>query len=127
MRFGEKGKLSTRYIGPFDILQRIGEVAYRLSLPPNLSHVHNLFHVSLLRKYMANPSHVLRVEPIQVHKDLSYDEQPMRILDYKEQIMRTKTIPLAKVLWRNYGVEEATWEFEQMMRQEYPHIFESVV
>ncbi|GAV88052.1 Chromo domain-containing protein [Cephalotus follicularis] len=127
MRFGKKGKLSPRYIGPFEILERIGEVTHRLVLPPNLSHFHNVFHVSLLRKYMANPSHVLRAEPIQVHKDLSYDEQPVEILDYKEQILRTKTIPLVKVLWRNHGVDEATWELEESMRHEYPHIFKSTM
>ncbi|GAV80957.1 Chromo domain-containing protein [Cephalotus follicularis] len=125
MRFGKKGKLSPRYIGPFEILERIGEVAYRLTLPPSLSHIHNVFHVSLLRKYMANPSHVLRVESIQVHEDLSYDEQPVEIMDYKEQVLRTKTIPLVKVLWRNHDMEEATWELEDTMRKEYPHLFES--
>ncbi|GAV58557.1 Chromo domain-containing protein [Cephalotus follicularis] len=121
MRFGKKGKLSPRYIGPYEILERIGEVAYRLALTPSLSHVQNVFHVSLLRKYMANPSHVLRTEPIQVHEDLSYNEQPMDILDYKEQVMRTKTIPLVKVLWKNHDVEEVAWELEDTMRQEYPH------
>ncbi|GAV89973.1 Chromo domain-containing protein [Cephalotus follicularis] len=127
MRFGKKGKLSPRYIGPYEILERIGEVAYRLALPPSLSHVHNIFHVSLLRKYMANPSQVLRVEPIQVHEDLSYNEQPVEILDYKEQVLRTKTIQLVKVLWKNHEVEEATWELEDTMRQEYPHLFKSNV
>ncbi|GAV58503.1 Chromo domain-containing protein [Cephalotus follicularis] len=127
MRFGKKGKLSLRYIGPFEILERIGEVAYRLALPQNLSHIHDVFHVALLRKYMANPSHVLRAEPIQVLKDLSYNEQPMEIMDYKEQIMQTKTIPLVKVLWRNNGVDEATWELEKTMRQEYPYLFKATV
>ncbi|GAV60946.1 Chromo domain-containing protein [Cephalotus follicularis] len=125
MRFGKKGKLSPRYIGPFEILERIGEVAYKLVLPPDLSHIHNVFHISLLRKYMANPSHVLRTEPIQVRQDLSYDEQPVEILDYKEQILRTKTITLVKVLWRNHGVEEATWELEETIRKEYPHLFKT--
>ncbi|GAV77448.1 hypothetical protein CFOL_v3_20919 [Cephalotus follicularis] len=101
MRFSKKGKLNPRYIGPFEILERIGEVAYRLALPPSLSDIHNVFHVSLLRKYIANPTHVLRAEPIQVHEDLSYNEQPVKILDYKEQVLRTKTFPLVKVLWRN--------------------------
>ncbi|GAV72031.1 Chromo domain-containing protein [Cephalotus follicularis] len=125
MRFGEKGKLSPRYIGPFEILKRIGEVAYKHALPPDLSHIHNVFHISLLRKYMANPYHVFRAEPIQVRKDLSYDEQPVEILDYKEQILRTKKIPLVKVLWRNHGVEEATWELEETIRKEYPHFFKT--
>ncbi|GAV74937.1 Chromo domain-containing protein [Cephalotus follicularis] len=123
MQFGKKGKLNPRYIGPYEILERIGEVAYRLALPPSVSHVHNAFHVSLLRKYMANPSHVLKAEPIQVHEDLSYNEQPVRILDYKEQVLRTKTILLVKVLWKNHDVEEATWDLEDTMRQEYPHLF----
>ncbi|GAV67815.1 Chromo domain-containing protein [Cephalotus follicularis] len=127
MRFGKKGKLSPRYIGPYEILEKIGEVAYKLALPPSLSHVHNVFHVSLLRKYMANPSHVLRVEPIQVHEDLSYNEQPVEIMDYKEQVLRTKTVSLVKVLWKNHEVEEATWELEDTMRQEYPHLFKSNV
>ncbi|GAV68780.1 Chromo domain-containing protein [Cephalotus follicularis] len=105
----------------------MGEVEYRITLPPNLSHVHNVFHVYLLRKYIANPSHILSAEPIQVHEDLSYNEQPVEILDYKEQILRTKTIPLVKVLWRNHGVDEATWELEEAMRQEYPYLFKSTV
>ncbi|GAV83315.1 hypothetical protein CFOL_v3_26763 [Cephalotus follicularis] len=105
MRFGQKGKLSPLYIVPYEILERIGELAYKLALPPSLSHVYNVFHVSLLRKFMANPSHVLRVDPIQVHEDLSYNEQPVEILDYKEQVLRTKTVPLVKVLWRNLDVE----------------------
>ncbi|GAV76234.1 Chromo domain-containing protein [Cephalotus follicularis] len=125
MRFDKEGKLSPRYIGPFEILERIGEVAYKLALPPDLSHIHNVFHISLLRKYMAKPSHVLRAEPIQARQDLSYDEQPVEILDYKEQILRTKTIPLVKMLWRNHGVEEATWELEETIRKEYPHVFKT--
>ncbi|GAV90796.1 Chromo domain-containing protein [Cephalotus follicularis] len=127
MQFGKKGKLSPRYIGPYEIFERVGEVAYRLALPPSLSHVHNVFHVSLLRKYMAKPSQVLRVEPIQVPEDLSYNEQPMEILDYKEQVLRTKTVPLVKVLWKNHEVEEATWELEDTRRREYPHLFMSNV
>ena len=71
MLFGRKGKLSPRYIGPFKILEMIGKVAYRLALPPKLSSVHNVFHVSMLRKYISDPSHVLGHEPIEVHEDLS--------------------------------------------------------
>ena len=77
MRFGNKGKLSQRYIGPFEILDRVGNVSYRLALPPVLSHIHNVFHVSVLRKYMPDPSHVLEYEPINVREDLSYEEQPV--------------------------------------------------
>ncbi|KAL5569900.1 hypothetical protein UlMin_026475 [Ulmus minor] len=81
MLFGKKGKLSPRYIGPFEILERIGKVAYRLALPPELSLVHNVFHVSMLQKYVPDPSHVLENEPIEVYEDLTYEEQPVQILD----------------------------------------------
>ena len=123
MRFGKKGKLSPRFIGPFEILERIGDVAYRLALPPSLSGVHNVFHVSMLRKYVSNSSHVLSYEPLQLRDDLTYEEVPIRILDNKEQILRTKKIDLVKVLWRNHAVEEATWEREEEMRSKYPHLF----
>ncbi|KAL5573266.1 hypothetical protein UlMin_022863 [Ulmus minor] len=99
MRFGKKGKLSPRYIGPFEILERIGKVAYRLALPPELLSVHNVFHVSMLRKYISDPSHILEHEPIKVHEDLSYEEQPVQILDRKDKTLRNKVIPLVKVLW----------------------------
>ncbi|KAL5559110.1 hypothetical protein UlMin_035321 [Ulmus minor] len=120
---GKKGKLSPRYIGPFEILERVGKVAYRLALPQELSSVHNVFHVSMLKKYIPDPSHVLEHEPIEVHEDLSYEEQPVQILDKKEKTLRNKVIPLVKVLWRNHKVEEATWEREDDMRKRYPHLF----
>ncbi|KAL5569249.1 hypothetical protein UlMin_025824 [Ulmus minor] len=108
MRFGKRGKLSPRYIGPFEILERVGKVAYRLALPPDLSLVHNVFHVFMLKKYVPDPTHVLDHEPIKVHEDLTYEEQPVQILDRKEKTLHNKAIPLVKVLWRNYKVEEGT-------------------
>ncbi|KAL5543351.1 hypothetical protein UlMin_007135 [Ulmus minor] len=123
MRFGKRGKLSPRYIGPFEILERVGKVAYRLALPPDLSSVHNVFHVSMLKKYVPDPTHVLEHEPIEVHEDLTYEEQPVQVLDRKEKKLRNKAIPLVKVLWRNHKVEEATWEREDEMREKYPHLF----
>ncbi|KAL5540473.1 hypothetical protein UlMin_043941 [Ulmus minor] len=120
---GKKGKLSPRYIGPFEILERIGKVAYKLALPSELAAVHNVFHVSMLRKYVSDPSHVLASEPIEVREDLTYQEQPVQILDRKDKALRNKVIPLVKVLWRNHKVEEATWEREDEMRAKYPHLF----
>ena len=111
-RFGVKGKLSPRFIGPFEVLDRIGEVAYRLAMPPSLSAVHNVFHVSMLRKYVSDPSHVLSYENLELDEDLSYEEKPVQILDRKEKVLRTKTIALVKVLWRNSKSGEATWELE---------------
>ncbi|KAL5540686.1 hypothetical protein UlMin_043338 [Ulmus minor] len=116
MRFGKKGKLSPRFIGPFEILERIGKVAYKLALPPELSSVHNVFHVSMLKKYVSDPSHVLEHELIQVNEDLTYEEKPVQILDRKDKTLRNKVIPLVKILWRNHKIEEATWEREDDMR-----------
>ncbi|KAL6223434.1 hypothetical protein ACLB2K_006821 [Fragaria x ananassa] len=124
VRFGNRGKLSPRYIGPYEIIERIGSLAYRLVLPPKLSRIHNVFYVSMLRKYIADSSHVLDEQLISLQKDLSYENEPVQILDRKEQVLRSKSIPLVKVLWRRHQVEEATWESEEQMRQQYPYLFE---
>jgi hypothetical protein len=123
VRFGKRGKLSPRYIGPYEITERVGPVAYRLRLPPELSRIHDVFHVSMLRKYVADPSHILQEQPISLKKNLTYEEEPVQLLDRKEQVLRNKTISLVKVLWRSHQVEEATWEPEDQMRQQYPHLF----
>ncbi|KAI5335343.1 hypothetical protein L3X38_025476 [Prunus dulcis] len=81
MRFGKRGKLSPRYIGPYEILERMGPVAYRLTLPSDLSRLHDVFHVSMLRKYISDPSHVLEEQPVDLEDDLTYVEQPVQILD----------------------------------------------
>ena len=122
-RFGKKGKLSPKFVGPFEILERIGQVAYRLALPPALSAVHNVFHVSALRRYVSDERHVLSYEDLELEPDLSFEEQPVQILDQKDKVLRNKTIPLVKVLWRNSKVEEATWELESDMRGQYPELF----
>ncbi|KAI9160452.1 hypothetical protein LWI28_008192 [Acer negundo] len=124
LRFCKKGKLSPRSVGPFEILERIGDLAYRLALPPSLSRVHTVFHVSMLRKYVPNLSHVISYEPFQLKGDLTYDEIPIQILDRKVQELRTNNISLVKVLWRNYAIEEATWEREDEIRAKYPHLFD---
>ncbi|XP_028074639.1 uncharacterized protein LOC114277021 [Camellia sinensis] len=110
MRFRRSDKLSPRYIEPVDITERIGKVAYRLALPPQLSRVHGVLHISVLRKYQPNPSHVLDWTDLEVDEDASYEECPTRILDSREQVLRGKTILLLKALCRHHGVEEATWE-----------------
>ena len=123
MRFGKKGKLSPRYIGPFEVLERIGNVAYKLDLPQELACVHNVFHVSMLKKYIPDPSHVLDHEPIEIREDLTYEEKPVHILAREEKVLRNKVIPLVKVLWRNRDIEEATWEREEDMKRSYPELF----
>ena len=110
-------------MGPYEILERVGKVAYRLALPPNLVSVHNVFHVSMLKKYVPDASHILEQEPIELHEDLTYEEKPVQILDRKTKTLRNKEIPLVKVLWRNQKMEEATWEREDEMRIAHPELF----
>ena len=123
LRFGKHGKLSPRYIGPYRIVERIGDVAYRLEFPFDLDRIHDVFHVSMLRKYIPDPSHVLTEQPVEIQENLTYEEEPVQIVDHREQVLRNKTIPLVKVLWRSHTVEEATWEPEAQMRRQYPQLF----
>ena len=122
-RFGKKGKLSPRYVGPFEILRRVGKVAYELALPPHMEHIHNVFHVSMLKKYHPDSRHVIEYEPVELQADLSYVENPIEILDRKEKVLRNKVVKIVRVLWRNPKVEESTWELESDMREKYPHLF----
>ena len=92
-------------------------------MPPDLSQVHDVFHVSMLRKYRSDPSHILKQQPIELREDLSYAEEPVGILAREEKVLRNKVIPLVKVLWSNHSKEEATWEREEDMRVQYPHLF----
>ncbi|XP_015885956.4 uncharacterized protein LOC107421263 [Ziziphus jujuba] len=110
VRFGKRRKLSPIYIGPYEIIERIGPVAYRLNLLGELSQVHDVFHISMLCKYISDPSHVLETPEIELRDDLSYEEQPAQILGREVKRLSNKTTPLVKVLWRNHLVEEATWE-----------------
>ena len=123
MRFGKKEKLSPRFFGPFEILKRIGKVAYELALLPTLAGVHDVFHVSMLRKYIPDPSHVLNYEPLKIKDNLTYEEVPFQILDHKDQVLRTQTISLVKVLWKNHTVGKASWEQEDEMKSNYPKLF----
>ncbi|XP_073017808.1 uncharacterized protein [Primulina eburnea] len=112
MRFGKKGKISPRYIRPFEILERVGKLAYRVSLPLNLARIHNVFHVSMLRKYMPIHSHVLNYEPIQLTPHLSFEEKPSQTLDRQEKRLQNKVIKMVKVKSLNHSEEEATWKTE---------------
>jgi hypothetical protein len=120
----KKGKLSPRFIGPFEITQRIGRLAYKVALPLDLAGTHDVFHSSLLRKYITNLDVIAEYELLGILEGLTYVEEPLKIVDKKEQVLCTKTISIVKVLWRNHGVEEASWKVECDMRSHYPHLFE---
>ena len=123
VRFGKKGKLSPRYIRPYQIIERVGEVVYRLELSSGLSKVHNVFHVSMLQHYVSDPSYVIPPQPLEINPDLTYEEELVTILDWKDKVLRNKTIRMVKVMWRNHSVEEATWETEDQIRDMYHRLF----
>ena len=123
MRFGKRGKLSPRYIGPFEILKRVGEVSYELALPPGLSGVHPVFHVSMLKRYHGDENYIIRWDSVLLDENLSYEEEPVAILDGEIRKLRSREIASIKVQWKNRPVEEATWEKEVDMRERYPHLF----
>jgi hypothetical protein len=115
-RFGVKGKLSPRYIGPFPILEKCGKVAYKLELPPSLAGVHDIFHVSQLNKCLKAPVDVILSKVAPLETDLIYPEHPIKILNQKSRVTRRKTIKFYKVQWSNHMVEEATRESEDFLR-----------
>ncbi|KAI3806853.1 hypothetical protein L1987_22769 [Smallanthus sonchifolius] len=124
IRFRKRGKLSPRFVGPFRIMARVGEVAYRLELPDELSGIHPTFHVSHLRKCLADESAHIPLTDIEVDNSLNYIEEPVAILDRKEKRLRNKVIQLVKVQWKHRKGSEATWETEKEMRESYPHLFD---
>ena len=123
VRFTKRGKLSPRFIGPFEILEKIGIVLYRLALPPNMSSVHEVFHVSMLQKYTPDPAHVVDWGQIEFDTDGTFEEGPVCILDSHDQVLRRKTVRLVLVLWRHYGMEESMWEREDTMQATYSFLF----
>ena len=123
VRFGKHEKQSPRFIGPFEILERIGTVAYRLALPPSMSVVHEAFHVSMLRRYTPDPAHVVDWGQVEIDTDGTFEEGPVWIVDSCDRVLRRKTVRLVGVLWQHYGVEESTWEREDKMRATYSCLF----
>ncbi|KAA3470803.1 DNA/RNA polymerases superfamily protein [Gossypium australe] len=117
-RNDKKGKLSPRFIGPYETVERIGPIAYRLDLPSEFKKIHNVFYASLLRQYRSDHSYVISHSEIELQPDLTYSEEPMRIL-----ARENKRVPLVKVLWHCHGLEEATWETKKSMKLQYPNIF----
>ena len=123
VRFGKRGKLWPRFIRPFEILERVGTVAYQLALPPSMSGVHEVFHVSMLRRYTLDPAHVVDWGEIEVDTDGTFEDGPVCIMDSRDQVLRRKTVRLVRVFWQHRRVEESTWEHEDTMRATYPFLF----
>ena len=123
VRFGKRGKLSSRFIGPFEIVERVGIVAYRLALPPSMLGVHEVFHVSMLREYTPDPAHGVDWGQIEIDTDGTFEEGLVCIVDSRDRVLRRKTVRLVRVLWQHCGVEESTWEREDKMRATYPFLF----
>jgi hypothetical protein len=124
--FKIRGKLAPRYIEPFKILEQIGEVAYQLKLPPQLSDVHDVFHVSQLRKCLRVPKEQMPQEELQVGEDLIYQECPVKILDTSKKVTKNNRYRMCKVQWSNHTEEEATWEKEDQLKAEFREIFSNL-
>ncbi|KAD3069213.1 hypothetical protein E3N88_37093 [Mikania micrantha] len=122
IRFGKRGKLNPRYIGPFEITKRIGPVAYELNLPVELSSVHNVFHISNLKKCLSDETLVVPLEEIQIDEQLNFVEEPVEIMDRETKKLKLSKIPIVKVRWNSRRGPEFTWEREDQMKQKYPHL-----
>ncbi|KAK6123002.1 hypothetical protein DH2020_043249 [Rehmannia glutinosa] len=120
----KRGKLSPRYVGPYKILQMIGKLAYRLELPAQYVGMHDVFHASRLKKYQPDPEHIITRDTPPLMENLSYTEKPIWIIDQQIRQLRKREIPMVKVVWQNHNRDEdATWEMEEDMRNQYPELF----
>ncbi|GJX46656.1 hypothetical protein Tco_0271846, partial [Tanacetum coccineum] len=123
IRFGKRGKMNPRYIGPFKIIARVGTVAYRLELSERLNRVHSTFHVSKLKKCMADEPLAIPLDEIQVDDKLNFIEEPVEIMDREVKHLKQSHIPIVKVRWNSRKGPEFTWEREDQMQKKYPHLF----
>jgi hypothetical protein len=123
LKLGNCSKLVAHYCGPFEILERIGPVAYMTAFPASMS-IHNVFHVSLLKKYIPDANHVIDWNVIQVEQEGAFQVHLVRILDRKIKHLQNRAIGLVKVQWTWYSPKDATWEHEDTIQETYPHLFE---
>ncbi|GJT28522.1 putative reverse transcriptase domain-containing protein [Tanacetum coccineum] len=126
IRFGKRGKLNPRYIGPFKILKRIGPIAYKLELPEKLRNVHNTFHVSNLKKCLSDESLVIPMKELRLDDKLNFVEERVEIMDREVKQLRQSHIPIIKVIWNSKRGLEFTWEREDEIRAKYPHLFSNI-
>ncbi|XP_076923350.1 uncharacterized protein LOC143585447 [Bidens hawaiensis] len=123
IRFGKKGKLIPRYIGPFEVLERIGAVAYLLKLPLELGNIHDIFHVSNLSKCVADESLVIPHEELKLDEKLNFVEEPLEVVDRQVKKLRRRQIPIVKIRWNSKRGREFMWEIEDDAKRKYPHLF----
>ncbi|GJV90520.1 hypothetical protein Tco_1538333 [Tanacetum coccineum] len=123
VRFGKRGKLAPRFVGPFEIVERIGPVAYRLRLPQELSCIHDVFHVSNLKKCLAESDIQIPLEEIRVNDKVYFIEEPVEIVDRQIKKLKRSWIPIVKVRWDSRRGAEFTWEREDQFKAKYPHLF----
>ncbi len=124
-RFQTKGKLTPRFVGPYKILERRGEVAYQLELPSNMIGIHDMFHMSQLKKCLRVPEEQADSEHIDIQEDLTYVEKPVCILETSERRTRNKVTRFCRVQWSHHSEEEATWEREDELKAAHLHLFTS--
>ncbi|GJU26511.1 putative reverse transcriptase domain-containing protein [Tanacetum coccineum] len=127
VRFGKKGKLAPRFVGPFKIIEKVGSVAYRLDLPEELNGVHDTFHVSNLKKCLADPTLQVPLDEIQVDAKLNFLEEPVEILEREFKKLKRSRIAIVKVRWNSKRGPEFTWEREDQMKLKYPHLFSEIL
>ncbi|GKC71765.1 putative reverse transcriptase domain-containing protein, partial [Tanacetum coccineum] len=132
VRFGKKGKLAPRYVRPFEIVECVGPVAYRLKLPQELSYVHDMFHVSNLKKCLAESNVQVPLEEIEIDENMRFVKEPIEIVERDVKKLKRRRIPLVKVRWNKVRWNsrqgaEYTWEREDQFRKKYPHLFSKPV
>ena len=126
IRFGKRGKLSPRFIGPFNVLQRVGNQAYKLELPKELNGIHDTFHVSYLRKFIGEVPDIIPISELRIDENKRLIEEPEAIVDRKTKKLRRKMVGLVLVRWKHTNGPNLTWETESDMLSRYPHLFVDV-
>ena len=127
MHFGKRGKLNSGYVGPFEITECVGSVAYRLKLPDEMGGIHDVFHVSQLKKCLSDETLVIPFKELTLNDKLRFVEEPVEIMDYSSKETRLSKNPIVKVRWNSKHGEHFTWEREDVFKEKYPHLFPELI